>query len=82
MKLDKYEQDIEDNFEKHKKISNHEFYVKELQQAAIKHQQRKQSITIDIPDCDLEAIKLKASKKGLEYKAYLNMIIHKAATRL
>ena len=82
LKLDQYEQDIEDNFEKQSKISNHEFYISKLQQAAANHQKNKKSITIAIPDHDLEVIKIKASKKGISYQTYINMIIHKAATRL
>jgi len=81
-KLDKYEEDIENNFEKQSKILNVEHQMKQLKESAIKHQKRKRSITIDIADHDLEAIKIKASKKGLAYQTYINMIIHKAATKL
>jgi len=79
MKLDKYEQDIEDNFEKHH-IINDQDHMRQLKKAAIEHQ-KKQPITIHIANNDLEAIKVKASKKGMEYQTYINMVIHKAATK-
>ena len=31
---------------------------------------------------DLEAIKIKASKVGLAYQTYINMLIHQAATKV
>ena len=81
-KLDKYEEDIENNFEKQSNIHNAEHQIEQFKESAIQHQKRKSSITIHIADHDLEAIKLKASKKGLAYQTYINMIIHKAATKL
>lgn len=80
LELDQYEQDIEDNFERHR-IINDKDYMSQLRKAAIEHQ-KKQSITIRITNNDLDKIKLKASKKGMEYQSYINMVIHKAATKL
>ncbi len=80
LELDQYEQDIEDNFERHP-IINDKDYMNQLRKAAIEHQ-KKQSITIRITNNDLDSIKLKASKKGIEYQTYINMIINKEKTKL
>ncbi len=43
---------------------------------------RKHPITIRVAEQDIEAIKIKASKLGLAYQTYINMLIHKEATKL
>ncbi|WP_367363673.1 CopG family antitoxin [Candidatus Tisiphia endosymbiont of Nedyus quadrimaculatus] len=80
-KLDKYEQDIEINFEKQPSIKNQND-LKLLQNAAKTHLKRKYPITIRVAEQDIEAIKIKASKLGLAYQTYINMLIHKEATKL
>lgn len=80
-KLDEYEQEIEDNFESQTIIKNRES-LKLFQEAAKAHLKKKQLITIRVAARDIEAIKIKASKLGLAYQIYINMIIHKEATRL
>jgi len=77
--LDKFEQDIEDNFESLKSSKN---LVREkalIQRAAKNHIKRKRSITIRISEMDLEAMQIKASKLGIPYQTYINMLIHKDA---
>lgn len=78
--LDSYEQDIEDNFEKQIVISNVEAEIAKFKKVAASHVQRKKSITLRVNEMDLEAVKLKASKTGVPYQTYINMIIHKDAT--
>lgn len=82
MKLDPYEQDIEDNFEKLPKASNKKSMSKMLQSAAKKQLKDKKPITIRVGLSDIEAIKIKASKCGVPYQTYINMLIHKDATSL
>ncbi|WP_341748235.1 CopG family antitoxin [Candidatus Tisiphia endosymbiont of Dascillus cervinus] len=80
-KLDKYEQDIEINFEEQPSIKNQND-IKLFQNAAKTHLKRKYPITIRVAEQDIEAIKIKASKLGLAYQTYINMLIHKEATKL
>ncbi|MDD9334465.1 MULTISPECIES: CopG family antitoxin [unclassified Candidatus Tisiphia] len=80
-KLDKYEQDIEINFEEQPSIKNQND-IKLFQNAAKTHLKRKHPITIRVAEQDIEAIKIKASKLGLAYQTYINMLIHKEATKL
>ncbi|HJD59719.1 MAG TPA: hypothetical protein LFW20_03480 [Rickettsia endosymbiont of Omalisus fontisbellaquei] len=81
IKLDPYEQDIEDNFEKQQKIDD-KSEIALLQKSAKAHLNKKRSVTIRIAEHDIEAIKIKASKHGLPYQTYLNMLIHLDATKL
>jgi predicted DNA binding CopG/RHH family protein len=82
IKLDPYEQEIEDNFEKHPSAVNKSSMSKMLQSAAKKQLKDKKPITIRIGLSDIEAIKIKASKCGVPYQTYINMLIHKDATSL
>ena len=79
--LDKYEQEIEDGFQDSQSIKND----KELEifkNAAAKHSKSKKSITIRIASHDLEAIKIKASRSGLPYQTYINMLLHQEASKI
>ncbi|WP_425362681.1 CopG family antitoxin [Candidatus Tisiphia endosymbiont of Hybos culiciformis] len=80
-KLDKYEQEIEINFGKQPSIKNQDD-LGLFQNAAKTHLKQKHPITIRVAQQDIEAIKIKASKAGLAYQTYINMLIHKEATRL
>lgn len=80
IKLDSYEQDIEDNFESLKTIKNLKSEMEILKNAAKNHLKRKRSITIRVNEMDLEVMHLKASKLGIPYQTYINMLIHKDAT--
>ena len=80
-KLDNYEQEIEENFESQESVLE-EFNLQNLQKAAKVHLNSKKSITIRVSLRDIEAIKIKASKLGLAYQTYLNMLIHKEATKI
>ena len=82
--LDEYEQEIEDHLEKQTSLSarNLKKEIATIKRAAKAHSKIKRSITLRVNEIDLEAIKLKASKTGIPYQTYLNMIIHKDATSL
>ena len=79
-KLDKYELDVEENFEQQISIADPAF-TKSLQQTAKNHLKDKKPITISVSQQDIEAIKIKASKLGIAYQTYINMLIHKEATK-
>ena len=80
MTLDKYEQEIEDSFNSQESIIK-ESLLDSLRISATKHLKNKKSITIRVANHDLEAIKLKASKMGLAYQTYINMLIHHDASK-
>ncbi len=73
--LDEYEQEIEDNIGKMEPTPNFDKFKKMAELAAKKHFQDKQQITLSVAKNDVEAIKIKADKLGVPYKAYINMLI-------
>ncbi len=77
--LDKQEQEIEDNYEYLQPIPNLKSEIDKIKQAAIIHSKRRKSITLRINEIDLETIRIKASKLGIPYQTYINMLIHKDA---
>ena len=79
-RLDKYEQNIEDSFDIQKSVKT-ETDLGNFKIAAQQYLKNKKSITIRIANYDLEAIKLKASKIGLAYQTYINMLIHQDAIK-
>ncbi|MFY9589898.1 CopG family antitoxin [Rickettsia endosymbiont of Halotydeus destructor] len=80
-KLDAYEQELEDNFEQMIECNDKEEYER-IMQAAKEHVARKKSITIRLTEHDIEAMKFKASKRGIPYQTYINMLIHLDAAKL
>jgi predicted DNA binding CopG/RHH family protein len=81
MKLDEYEQEIENNFDSQQSTKSAS-QLEEFKKLAAKHQKSKKVITIRVANYDLEAIKIKASKLGLAYQTYINMLIHQEATKI
>lgn len=81
-KLDAYEQDIEDHYESLVSVKNKKKLMDSLVAAAKQHTQDKKPVTIRLSAHDIEAIKIKASKFGLPYQSYINMLIHKDATSI
>ena len=79
--LDKYEQEVEDSFNDQKSIKTKSL-IDNFKTAATQHLKSKKSITIRVANHDLEAIKIKASKMGLAYQTYINMLIHQAASKV
>ena len=82
MTLDDFEKDIEDNFENLQPITNIAEEIALLKNVASNHSKNRKSITIRIPEMDLEAIRLKASKAGIPYQTYINMLIHQDASHI
>lgn len=79
--LDEFEQDIENNFEKLLPIADMEKEIRNMQKAASFHTKRKKAITLRVHEMDLEAMKIKASKLGVPYQTYINILIHMDAAR-
>lgn len=79
--LDKYEQDLEDNFSNQPEIQDANL-IQEIRAAAASHLKAKKMITLRVSPQDIEAIKIKASKRGIPYQTYLNMLIHHDATTI
>ncbi|MBS0236781.1 MAG: hypothetical protein JSS50_05555 [Proteobacteria bacterium] len=79
--LDKFEQYIEDNYESFVPVKDQEKELKMLIEAARNHVKRKKSITIRVNPSDLEIMQLKAAKLGIPYQTYINMLIHKDASK-
>jgi predicted DNA binding CopG/RHH family protein len=79
IKLDAYERDILKNFGKGKKLKNEKKIKTMLVQAAKNYVSERKSITIRVQNSDIEAMKLKASKMGIPYQTYINILIHKDA---
>jgi len=80
--LDDYEKDIEENLGKRELLSDLDSEMELIQKAASSHKKKKKSITIRLSEYDLEAIKVKASKLGIPYQTYINIIIHKDVTSI
>ncbi len=80
IKLDKYEQSIEKDYDQFVSAPNIDRLKKQLKAAAKRHVQNKKIISIRIAQHDLEAIKVKASKLGIPYQTYINMVLHKEVT--
>jgi predicted DNA binding CopG/RHH family protein len=78
--LDEFEQDIENNFESLRTIKNLKSEMDLIKKAASSHSKRKKSITLRVHEMDLETMKIKASKLGIPYQTYINILIHKDAT--
>jgi predicted DNA binding CopG/RHH family protein len=78
--LDVFEQDLETHFESLTPVLNRDFEMEIIRNAASIHSKRKKSITLRVHEMDLEIMRLKASKLGIPYQTYINMLIHKDAT--
>jgi predicted DNA binding CopG/RHH family protein len=79
IRLDNFEQDVEDNFESLQPILNMYAEMHQIKQAALSHIKRKKSITLRVREVDLEMMRIKDSKLGVPYQTYINMLIHKDA---
>lgn len=76
-KLDKYEQEIEDNVSQYKPVSAKE---KSRVEAIIDKANEKKSISLRLKTNDLEQLKRKADIEGLPYQTLLSSIVHKFVT--
>jgi len=82
IKLDTYEQELEDNFEKSPslKADEEENTINLLKVAAKNYQRKGKRITIRVYDNDLEKIKAIAAEEGLPYQTFITSILHKLST--
>ncbi len=74
IKLDKYEQEIEDNFDRLVPVSKKE---KKRIDSIIEKARKNISISLRINNYDLEKIKIKADKDGLPYQTLITTVLHK-----
>ena len=82
MKLNDFEKDIENHVDDHKEIDNQYDQMQILVKTAKDHSKKRKSITLRVHEIDLEAMRLKASKAGVPYQTYINMLIHQDASQL
>ena len=73
-KLDKYEQEIEDNISQFKTAGNSK---KALIDDIIDKSNEKKSISLRLKANDLELLKRRADSEGLPYQTLLSSIVHK-----
>ena len=79
LKLDAYELDLEKNLGKAKRTKNENDLKESLTRAAQKHSLERKPITIRLLSSDIEIMKLKASKMGIPYQTYINILVHRDA---
>lgn len=77
IKLDKYEKELDLNLESCQRIDNEKTMKKQFEIAAKKYLSEKKRITIEMSRHDIEVVKIKASKLGIPYQTYINILIHK-----
>lgn len=74
MKLDKFEQEIEDNIDEYQPISSEE---KQQISSIIKKAKEKKSVSLRLHAQDLTLIKQKAEREGIPYQTLISSILHK-----
>lgn len=82
LKLDAYEQEIEDSFEKVEWVPLSDQQKKELQASArytLELLKKKKNINIRIQEITLRKLKAKAAAEGLPYQTLVGSILHKYA---
>ena len=79
LKLDAYERDVEKNIGKAGIAKNKRELKKSLTEAAKKYVLERKPITIRLLSSDVEVMKIKASKMGIPYQTYINILIHRDA---
>jgi predicted DNA binding CopG/RHH family protein len=77
VRLDKFEQDIENNFKDMLPVPKMEVEMAVIKDAAVLHSKRKKSITLRVQESDLEVMRIKAARLGIPYQTYINILIHK-----
>ena len=82
IKLDAYERDIEKNLAKAKLSKNQKKLREEAVEAAKNYIAERRSITIRVQNSDIATMKIKASKMGVPYQTYINILIHRDAATL
>jgi len=84
MKLDQYEQEILDSFEKGEweSVPDLEERKVELQKSAryTVENRNKKAISLRLPEGDLSAIKRRSSENGLPYQSMIQLLVHQFVT--
>ena len=78
--VEKEEQELEDYLAKYLQLDENKDLKRLLEGNTTKRSNATKSITIRVPEEDIEAMKSKASKLGLPYQTYIKMVIHKDAS--
>jgi len=77
MKLDKIEQEVENNILDYKKVSpKNELKINTI----IKNAKEKKSISLRVNSNDLYLLKQKAEQEGIPYQTLISSILHKYST--
>jgi len=74
IKLDKFEQNIENSIEKYVPVSSAE------KKRILKHAAKNKTISLRINESVLEKIKKKADEEGLSYQTLISSILHRYTT--
>ncbi len=77
MKLDKYEQSIEDNISEYKSISAKKG---DKVKSILKKSKEKKSVNLRVNSQDLDLIKRKAEQEGIPYQTLISSVLHKYIT--
>ena len=79
-KLDKYEQDLEDNFEKMKSVPNVEAEMKRYREYAKFTLEKTQSISLRVPYKVIQNLKVLSIAEGIPYQTLMTSVLHKYTT--
>ena len=77
MKLDKFEQEIENEILEYQPVSDEQ---RERIETIIKKTKEKKSINLRVNSHDLELLKRKAEQEGIPYQTLVSSILHKFVT--
>jgi predicted DNA binding CopG/RHH family protein len=82
MKLDKYEQSIEDSFERGewKSVKNLAKEKKKAIESAKATMKKNKTMNIRINEMDLNSLKTRALEEGMPYQTLVSSILHKYVT--
>ncbi len=77
MKLDEYEQEIENNISEHKSVSDKK---RDRINNIIKKAKQKKSVSLRVNTQDLDLLKRRAEQEGIPYQTLISSILHKYIT--
>ncbi|MFQ5709591.1 MAG: CopG family antitoxin [bacterium] len=77
MKLDKFEQEIENNISEYKSVSDKK---RKRIDNVIKKAKEKKSINLRVNSHDLDQLKRRAEEEGIPYQTLISSILHKFVT--
>ena len=77
MKLDEYEQEIENNISKYKSASDKK---KERINNIVKKAREKKSVNLRLNSQDVDLLKRRAEQEGIPYQTLISSVLHKYIT--